>query len=198
MRDEFFSNLRHLLDGIEGCVVECGVARGESLIMLAKLIQVEGKGRELWGFDSWESWPPYSPEDRASDNPKVTRRKKSWAEGESYPCRYTPKDVVATFAQHGFTLGWPVKTHLSKGYFNDTLLGWDKPIALLNIDVDIYQSYKDVLGILWSYISEGGIVIFDEYHETVEWPGARKAVDEFLATVPHKLHEGERWWAVKC
>lgn len=66
---------------------------------------------------------------------------------------------------------------LIKGYFKD--IKFNKPIALLHIDGDLYQSYKDALTVLFPLVVKGGIIIFDEYNEPA-WPGATKAVDEFF------------------
>ena len=74
---------------------------------------------------------------------------------------------------------------LIKGFFNESLTKYpgDK-IAILHIDGDLYQSYKDCLGMLYKYVSRGGIVVFDDFllvsYEGESFPGARKAVSEFL------------------
>jgi len=36
-------------------------------------------------------------------------------------------------------------------------------IRLLHIDVDVYQSCKDIIEFLWSRIPRGGIIVFDDY-----------------------------------
>jgi O-methyltransferase len=46
---------------------------------------------------------------------------------------------------------------LSKGFFCDSLKNHPKrPIALLHIDCDLYQSYKDTLDNLYELVSKGG------------------------------------------
>ena len=70
---------------------------------------------------------------------------------------------------------------LVKGLFSETLPKYSGPhIALLHIDADLYDSYKDALRYLWPKVSIGGIAAFDEYQMCEEWPGARQAVDEFF------------------
>jgi hypothetical protein len=92
---------------------------------------------------------------------------------------------------------------LVPGLFSETLPHHKKPIALLHVDVDLYQSYADCLVNLWPRVEAGGIVAFDEYGEPDTWPGARRAVDEFLAEHsldPAALHHDEvsdKWWMVK-
>jgi hypothetical protein len=73
---------------------------------------------------------------------------------------------------------------LVKGFFADTLPFNDsKQIALLNIDGDLYQSYRDCLSNLFHKLSSGGVILFDDFGEEgreQSFPGARRAVKEFL------------------
>ncbi len=70
-----------------------------------------------------------------------------------------------------------------KGFFEDTLDN-DKleQISFLNLDVDLYQSYKVCLEKLYPKISSGGVITFDEYfRESFAFPGAMKAIEEFFS-----------------
>ena len=71
------------------------------------------------------------------------------------------------------------QVHLIKGWFSDTLPSFDKPISLLHVDVDLYQSYLDVLENLYPMVSHGGVVAFDEYRDP-NWVGASQAIHEFF------------------
>ena len=51
-------------------------------------------------------------------------------------------------------------------------------IALLRLDTDWYESTKHELEQLVPRVSPNGILIVDDYGH---WPGARRAVDEYLA-----------------
>ena len=56
---------------------------------------------------------------------------------------------------------------------------------MLYLDLDIYASYKAALEGLWDKVAPGGIVAFDEYNKPMDqakWPGATKAINEFLET----------------
>jgi len=50
-------------------------------------------------------------------------------------------------------------------------------IALLVVDVDIYEPTKAVLEYLYPSVVPGGVVILDDY---AVWAGATKAVDEYF------------------
>ena len=66
----------------------------------------------------------------------------------------------------------------------------NQKIALLHLDLDLYEGYKYALEIFWDQIQIGGIILFDEYRDP-KWPGATKAVDEFLVSknLNHQIKE---------
>ena len=78
------------------------------------------------------------------------------------------------------------KVHLVKGFFDQTLRTYERPIALLHLDCDLYQSYMDALRWLYDRVVPGGLILFDEYEDPA-FPGGRKAIDEFLATKPEQV-----------
>ena len=69
--------------------------------------------------------------------------------------------------------------HLVAGFFEQTVSTFDRPIALLHLDVDLYRSYLTCLEALYPKLSPGGVVLFDEYTDA-NFPGARRAVDEYF------------------
>mgnify|MGYP002278759040 FL=1 len=72
-----------------------------------------------------------------------------------------------------------------KGWIPDVLAGVPEPISLLHLDVDLYQPYADSLRVLWPQLQPGAWVLFDEYdqgRDEEKWPGAKRAIDEFLTT----------------
>jgi hypothetical protein len=75
-----------------------------------------------------------------------------------------------------------------KGRVEDTIpVEAPERIALLRIDTDWYESTLHELIHLWPRLEPGGVLIIDDY---ATWAGARKAVDEFMATMddPPLLH----------
>ena len=184
------SDLFGFVSNVSGSVVECGVGKGRSFLQFSYLLIQEGKGRELWGFDSFEGFPDPVKEDASVRNPK----KGEWS-------GTTPEDILEVLSSAGIDTDFLKKNvHLVPGYFQDSLSAYSgAPIAFLHIDADLYESYKVVLDTLVPYVATGGVVMFDEYaHE--KWPGAKKAVDDFLADTEWKIayHEkGERYYFVK-
>lgn len=189
-----FSKLIEKISDVNGDVVECGVADGTSLATLASLLKAHGQIRRVWGFDSWAGLP--SPSSADAGNASI-------AAGGMFSQASTAK-VRDELLAYGLTDDEIAQTvRLMPGLFSETLPGYDGQVALLHVDVDLYQSYLDCLTNLWPRIVAGGIVAFDEYGEPDTWPGARRAVDEFLETRPEgatalQHDEGSgKWWLMK-
>lgn len=94
------------------------------------------------------------------------------------------------------------KIVLVKGPFSETLSHPEpKSISFINLDVDLYDSYRVCLKYLWPRLSVGGIVTFDEYiWEAYAFPGAQKAIDEFLASAEYEMHKDDgygKYYVVK-
>ncbi len=173
----YLNRVLALVEGIPGDIVECGVSHGRSLAMIAALLRSNRQKRCIWGFDCWAGLPPPASED-------LDR-----GQGIARPGVFSGASiasVMTTLRWFGFTDDEIRRTIvLRQGLFRDTLPQFpDRPIALLHIDVDLYQSYKECLAHLWDHVADGGVVALDEYHDYEDWPGAKKAVDEFLATLP--------------
>ena len=81
---------------------------------------------------------------------------------------------------------------LVKGFFENTVDSYDGgPIALLHIDVDLYESYRAVLKKFFPQVANGGVILFDEY-KSPRWPGATKAIDEFFRGTPYRIDYDEK------
>ena len=53
----------------------------------------------------------------------------------------------------------------------------------MRLDTDWYESTKAELEILYPKLSNGGVLIIDDYGH---WEGARKAVDEYFSSRKYK------------
>jgi len=178
----YFGSMYDRINNVEGSVVECGIGKGRSFLYLSFLIDKEGKKRKIWGFDSFEGFPEPDKEDSSVRNPK----KGEWSDTS---ISYIKKILKNAGIKKEFILN---NTMLVKGFFNKSLKEYsDGKIALLHIDVDLYQSYMDVLNKLFPLVAKGGVVLFDEYGED-NWPGAKKAVDEFFAQTSHEILKEEK------
>lgn len=180
------SNLTRLCATVpDGCFVECGVWRGGCLAVLASIAQAEGRGRLIYGFDSFEGLP----EQTAADNDH----------GKEFvgSCAATRQDVIETFETWGIPLD---DTRLVKGWFEETVPAICEempPIAALRLDGDWYESTRICLEYLYPKLVPGGVVILDDY---LTWTGCKAATDEYRTR--HDINSelvitdplGEAWW----
>jgi hypothetical protein len=189
-----FNRLVEAIAEVEGDLVECGVASGTGLASLTSLLGVHGQNRAVWGFDSWAGLPAPTTADAGEE---------SVAAGGMFSEASTAK-VREELLAYGLPEQDIAKTvKLVPGFFSDTLPHYTGRIALLHIDVDLYQSYMDCLTCLWSHVAVGGIVAFDEYGDIDKWPGAQRAIDEFFsehaveATDLRHDEPSDKWWVTK-
>jgi hypothetical protein len=190
----FFNQLVERIAEVPGDIVECGVAAGSSLALLTSLTRANGQCRHVWGFDSWAGLP--SPDARDLGVGSVA--------AAGIFAEASPEKVMDELAAYGLDAATTARlVRLVPGFFAETLPAYEGEIALLHVDVDLYQSYRDCLECLWPRVQPGGIVAFDEYGEPDSWPGARRAVDEFLRSAglpPSRLRSSApsgKWWLVK-
>lgn len=167
----YFRSLLELTNGVPGDIVECGVGHGRSLLSMSLLVKVDGDKRNLWGFDSFEGFPTPAAEDVSPRNPQ---------RGEyAVSLRSVTRTLAHHLADEQFVRS---RITLVKGFFEATLPRYPHDaISLLNLDVDLYQSYKTCLELLWPKVSVGGVVTFDEFvRESHAFPGAEQAIREFF------------------
>jgi len=177
---------RVVREEVPGDFVECGVWQGGCAFLMAKVAERLGSDRTVWLCDSFEGLPP--PEDVDGEDAIA------WAEAkdpENYfdNCRASLEDVQTSAER----LGVQARTHFVKGWFEDSLPGVREEIgaiALLRIDADWYSSVRCCLDQLYDLVSDGGIVVLDDYYA---WEGCALATHEFLAErgQPHRIRQGE-------
>jgi hypothetical protein len=165
----YFDRLFERIQDVEGDIVECGVAWGRTLAMLASLERARGASRHLWGFDSWGGLP----EPEQDDLPASRFGPFEWADVES---------VRNTLRNHGFRDEEIASSiTLTPGLFAETLGTYaGTQIALLHLDVVLRRSYAECLEALWPRVQVGGVVPVDDYAVPALHPGANKAIDEFV------------------
>lgn len=161
--------------GIPGAFAECGCFLGHSTHVIARTMTLNGRKEPLLVFDSFQGLSPAAPEDldvgakhvdSFGQQAKLRAGKKMFAADMATTMR--------NLAEHKFIVFYP-------GWIPDTFVGVEeKQFAFVHVDVDLYQPVKDSLEFFYERLSPGGIVQIDDYNFT-DWPGAQKAVDEFVA-----------------
>lgn len=166
---QVFSHLIKIVDesAVQGALVECGFGYGRSFAVMSHFA-VESN-RKIWGIDSFVGFPNVSDFDLSSRNPKNGE----WYVRSLAEARESINSLGIFEDEDDFQL---IKLIFDE-YTNNPIP--DEKIALLHIDLDLYQGYKHALEIFWDQLQCGGIVLFDEYDD-VKWPGATRAINEFL------------------
>ena len=182
----YFARLFELIKNTPGDIVECGSGTGRTFLMLAYNISSEKSphsvSRKLWGFDSFQGFPEPSKEDIPPRGPE----KGEWSHASMDEVRR--RLVVSGVIPNNFI---EERVEIVQGFFNETLKNFpERPIALLHIDADLYQSYKDALTILFPKVAGGVVVTFDEYGSR-KWPGATQAVDEYFRNTKYRVERDE-------
>lgn len=160
---------------IDGCLVECGVARGGCSALMAMVAAEYKSNRKTWLFDSFEGLPEASSEDESTMAKSFTERRYNKLYAGS--CLGTYDEVNKLLFS---TLRLNKNNVLMvKGWFQDTLPRYKDEIGLisfLRIDADWYESTKCCLENLYDNVIVGGYIVIDDYG----LPGCKQAVDEFL------------------
>jgi O-methyltransferase len=166
-------------NNIEGDVVECGVWKGGSMMLIAeKLIQLNDDQRKLFLFDTFEGMSSPGSEDVSAidkTTAKVLLEESDRMQGNNVWCYSALDEVKDNLKKTNYPSD---KLFFIKGKVEDTL---PEPsvikIALLRLDTDWYESTRHELEILYDKVVVGGVIIIDDYGH---WSGSKKAVDEFI------------------
>ena len=154
---------RQALATLDGEVWECGVYKGGTAAMLARLVADGGRGQALRLFDTFAGMP-------ATDAARDLHQAGDFADTSL-------ESVRACVGAHE-------NLHFHAGFIPASFAGLDGTrIALAHIDVDIYRSVHDCLDFIWPRLQVGGFCVLDDYGFPT-CPGARAAADEFFAGKP--------------
>ena len=131
--------------GIEGCVLECGCFKGYSSCCLS--IACRRLGYPLVIADSFAGLPA-APHEVGED--------RYYHVGDFAGARGEVEQNLRSF-------GDPVGVELVEGWFSDTLKGWNRPLALLWLDVDLWSSTMDVLNPCLPALDPRGVIFSHEF-----------------------------------
>jgi O-methyltransferase len=169
--------------GIAGAIVECGVWKGGSMMAAALALRATGDtGRDLFLYDTFAGMPPPTNVDRSYAGEPAEALLRRAKPGADLWCRAGLDEVRRNLAATGYPAE---RIHLIPGRVEDNIPdAAPSVIALLRLDTDWYESTKHELRCLYPRLAPGGILIIDDYGH---WQGARRAADEFLATLERPL-----------
>ena len=167
---------------IPGDLVECGVWRGGSVMLMALTLLSRGcTDRTIWLYDTFAGVTPPGDEDVQA----MSGRRAGDILNENERSADDPFWGIASRAVVESNLrrtGYPMNQfRLVEGDVLSTIPA-EAPatLSLLRLDTDWYKSTKHELNELYPRLSRGGILIIDDYGY---WRGARKATDEFFLSL---------------
>ena len=175
---------------IPGDLVECGVWRGGTSILMANKLKSLYSDKILFMYDTFTGMTMPSSVDintSSGENALDIFISKSRVDHNEW-CFASYDDVLSNLQR--FDVVDIAK--LVKGPVEKTLLepsNLPNQISLLRLDTDWYDSTLVELKVLYPLVSPGGVILIDDYGH---WDGARKAVDEFFCSLPS--HEKPLMW----
>lgn len=177
---EFILNLElcSKFASVQGNFVECGVWRGG---MSAAIMETSRSGGMAHLFDSFEGLPPAKDIDG--------KEAIDWQRNTDAPGYYDNCKAEESFAMEAMKLAGHSNYQLHRGWFDQTTPAFkNKPIAILRLDGDWYDSIMTCLVNLFPEVVHGGIVVLDDYYV---WDGCAKAVHDYLSKVqsPSRIYQ---------
>jgi O-methyltransferase len=164
---------------IPGDIVECGVWKGGSMMVAALTLLNLGAKRRLYLYDTFTGMtaPTSVDRDLFRRPASVSGARNLFGQSADFtPGKNFLEEVKANLHSTGYD------EHLItyvEGPVEETLpANAPATIAILRLDTDWYESTRDELQHLFPRLSEGGVLIIDDYGH---FEGARLAVDEFTA-----------------
>jgi hypothetical protein len=132
-------------NGVKGSVLECGCFKGYSTCCLS--VACRRLGYPLVVADSFAGLPP------DEDEVGTTRY---YQVGDFAGSRQEVEQNIRTF-------GDIASVEFVEGWYSDTLRGWDRPVALLWMDVDLVSSAKDLLEPCLPRLDARGLIFSHEF-----------------------------------
>lgn len=170
LRRQRHYTLNHLLKNLRdmpGDFCELGCWRGLSAYQTAHYIRRSHPGAHFCILDSFEGLSEYKTEDKAGTPYDYEIMRKALV---------CPEDIV--------------KQNLREFDFISYHKGWipsqfhevaERQFCWVHVDVDLYEPIRDSIEFFYPRLLTRGIMVFDDYG-SAQFPGAKLAVDEFLAT----------------
>jgi len=167
-----FSN-KELLDcmnklkDLPGNIIECGCARCGTTSILGNYLKENQIDKKIFALDSFSGF----------DEKELSEERQSGLTNS------TSKDF--TYSSYDYVMKKIKKLELSEkimpieGYFEDTLPNLDSNFCMGFIDCDLSKSISFVTENIWSRLTPGGQLFFDDYGNT-EFKGVKIAVDDFI------------------
>ena len=157
---------------IKGDFAELGVHQGET----ARIIHEMDPTRKLHLFDTFEGFNELDLQHEKEKGGKYTTTNFSDT---------TLEAVKKEIGENSNVIYYP-------GYFPSTATGTEQlQFSFIHLDADLYLPTIAGLQFFYPRLSPGGVIIIHDYNHN--WDGIKKALDEFMPTIPESLIELPDW-----
>ncbi len=160
---------------VPGDIIECGVFQGGSLMMIADACRQANVHKRIYALDSFTG---LNPDEFQGD------LQRGLVKTELGNFRHNSLTLVRIKARR---LRLHPDIRFVKGYFKNTLksqLNRTQSICFAHIDCDLYDPVRLCAEQIYSKMSPGGIMLFDDL--TTSYKGARDAFEEFTSRVNYR------------
>jgi O-methyltransferase len=172
-------------NNIEGDMVECGVYKGGSAMMMAFSLMHFGcqKNRKIFLYDTYEGMPEPSKVDINLQGIPAEKLLIKGSKETNHIWCYSTLDEVRT---NMFSTGYKIDNFIFiKGKVEDTIPKCvPEKISILRLDTDWYSSTFHELKHLYPLLNKNGVLTIDDYGH---WQGARKATDDYFNASKEKI-----------
>ena len=159
-------------ENIQGDMAELGVHKGETALLLYKM----SNNQKLHLFDTFEGFSENDLQHENKQGGQYTTNEFSDTDVETVKKRFNGDSRVI----------------IQKGYFPDTAKGLEQTqFSFVHLDADLYMPTLEGLKFFYPRLANGGVIVIHDYNHI--WSGVKKAVDEFMPTIPETLIELPDW-----
>ena len=173
-----YTSIKYIIqNNIPGDLVECGVWKGGSTMLMAYTLKMLGKtDRQIFMYDTYEGMSAPTGADITIEGKDA---KNTWEEKATNThndwCYASLDEVKKNLSDTGYPME---KILFIKGKVEDTIPDTSPlNISLLRLDTDWYESTYHEMKYLFPLLALKGILILDDYGH---WKGAREAVDKYF------------------
>lgn len=171
-------------DDVKGDFVECGVASGAQIIAMAVAVNERNSAKLIHAFDSFQGIPLAGEFDTQQPGiGDIAHDKFAPLESRLVSSNITvhsKQEVINNFNHLGLPLH---NVNFVEGWFQNTIPSYEiGDICMLRLDGDLYESTMVCLEHLYPKVSEGGVVIIDDY----ALDGCKLAVQHYFEKIGNK------------
>ncbi len=165
---------------IAGDFVECGVWRGGNSIIAAEIFKRYRLDKKVFLFDTFRGMTEPTLDDRsiADNQPALKEFIRQQEETHNSWCFAPLEEVQSNFRKRNLL---DANVVFIEGPVEETLRQRGVPptsISFLRLDTDWYESTKVELQVLYPSVTNGGVLVIDDYGW---WSGSKKATDEYFS-----------------